>query len=130
MRPYRIYNRVRKVGVEWRLFGTTFHNVSVGVLFGVGFAAAMLSALAYVVAGTAFGVVVAVSGLIAFATVIIAVSRMGRMGKLSERLQTTLLLRSIREPVYTNFHTPDTTQDRWTYEWGPERPDDAIFRNY
>ncbi|MFT7021404.1 MAG: hypothetical protein ACJA07_000481 [Rhodococcus sp. (in: high G+C Gram-positive bacteria)] len=110
MQKFRVFNHVSRVGVEWRIGDTRFQVPSMSLLMVVFLATIALAALAGRVGGpfmTSLAVIIAITGLVAFALILKTVLQMNHMGRLRETTQIRLLFGSARSPVYTNFSTPD-----------------------
>lgn len=110
MQKFRVFNHVSRVGVEWRIGDTRFQIPSMTLLMVVFLATITLAALAGRVGGafmTAIAVIIAITGLVAFALTLKTVLQMNNMGRLRETTQIRLLFGSAKSPIYTNFSTPD-----------------------
>lgn len=129
MREFRVFNRVRRVGVEWPLLGLKLQNWSVAVLGGVIGICAATAGIAYLVLGLAALVPIGIASLIILAIVVNFFARLRNMGMLSHKEQSLLIYRTVKEPVHINFVTPDFPDDDRTLA-GPHAAIDTIYRNY
>lgn len=111
MRSFRVYNRVRKVGVTWRVAGVEFGIPSMTALFLILASVVTLSALAAFFGGGAAAALIGVSGVVIFLGAFVMISRLVGMGRLAEGTQFRLLVDSMRRRRYKNFSTPDVPGD-------------------
>ncbi|MBM4574891.1 hypothetical protein GS896_25300 [Rhodococcus hoagii] len=111
MRSFRVYNRVRKVGVTWRIAGIEIGMASMTALFVFVAAMTGLVALAAVIGGAAAAVVMGVIGAGLLLAGFVFVSRLVSMGRLNEATQLRLLTGTVRQRRYKNFQTPDCPGD-------------------
>lgn len=129
MRSFRVYNRVRKVGVTFPVAGVDVGMASMLILFAVGAVAATLALLAYLAGGAPALIAVGVVGVVAFLVTLVFVARLTNMSTLTELTQFRLIADSVRSRRYTNFSTPDTPGD---ISYGHELFPDAasVYRNF
>lgn len=127
---FRVYNRTERVGVEWRMLGTTFRPWSMVILMVVLVCAAAITGVAIAAGWLVVGIALAVGSGVALFLIIVMVARLGQMGDLPERVQIGLLLHGAARPVEVNFFTPDSALSASDFEWADSRSSDSIVRNY
>ncbi|GAA3147723.1 hypothetical protein [Rhodococcus sp. KRD162] len=111
MRHFRVYNRVRAVGVTFPVAGNHIGIGSAAILGVVVAATAALAAFASFVAGTiALGFVIFI-GFVILLTAFFAIVKLTQMGNLREGTQLSLIRDAMRERRIKNFQTPDVGGD-------------------
>lgn len=111
MRSFRVYNRVRKVGVTWPMAGVDVGMASMAMLASVAAVFVALAVFGSWMAGPTAAVVIILIGVVAVLATFVGVARLLRMGRLGERTQFQLIVDSIRRRRYRNFETPDAPGD-------------------
>lgn len=127
MRKFRVYNRVRRVGVTWPVAGIELGMPSMILLLTVGGTLIALVTVAGQLAGPPLAIAVCVLGIIGVVVTIIAIARLLGMGRLSEGTQLRLVVAALRRRRYCNFDTPDVPQSR-RRSAGPDV--ESVYRNF
>ncbi|KXO90612.1 Uncharacterised protein (plasmid) [Tsukamurella tyrosinosolvens] len=98
MLPYRVWNSIAKVRVEWKLGGVIF-----GPRASIAILALLASAVLLVQIHVLLAVVVVFVGLVVVTLYATLLSRLEPTGTLSETTQLKLLRRGLRSRHTTNF---------------------------
>lgn len=129
MRSFRVYNRVRKVGVTFKLGGVEIGIASMTALFVILATVVVVAGMVSFVAGPAAVSTVAVLGAVAVLVTFFVVTRLSGMSKLREGTQLRLIRDTMRERRYKNFSTPDTAGDI-NDQSDPFAESESVYRNY
>lgn len=111
MRSFRVYNRVRRVGVTWRMGGIEFGFASMSILIALLVSIIAIGIAAAAIAGAPAAITVIAVGGVFFLVMLVVISRLVGMGRLSERTQLRLVRDAMRERRFKNFATPDNPVD-------------------
>jgi hypothetical protein len=129
MRKFRVYNRVRKVGVTWPVAGIDIGLPSMAALGLVSAAGIALSVLGAAIGGPPLAIVIMLIGVVAVLATFIAIARLLRMGRLGEFTQLRLIADSIQHRRHRNFETPDAPGD--VNDTSRSFTDsDSVYRNF
>ncbi|WP_301850650.1 hypothetical protein [Rhodococcus pyridinivorans] len=124
-----MYNRVRKVGVTWRIAGI---EVGMTSMVALVLSAAILVAVVFLVSrvfSAIATVVAALLAVLAFLAVFVVVARLLQIGQLNEMTQLRLIVDSYRRRRHINFDTPDSPVDVNDTR-DPLADSSSVYRNF